>query len=65
MDNQLCLSCGWHGPTKDLVSSGMPDEPGEVCPECGSYEILDYDGLSEIGQWTVNQMLKGEDARAG
>ena len=24
-----------------------------------------YQSLSEIGQWTVNQMLKGEDARAG
>ena len=24
-----------------------------------------YKNLSPMGQWTVNQMLKGEDARAG
>ena len=24
-----------------------------------------YENLSEIGKWTVNQMLKGKDARAG
>ena len=61
-----------------MDNSGRPNETEMIDGEPYSVDELKYMiaenieeweiwylNLSEIGQWTVNQMLKGEDARAG
>jgi len=56
--NQLCLNCGWTGSVRELLSI-LPHEPGEVCPECGSLDILEAD--SPMTKTTIESYLRSED----
>lgn len=43
-DNYRCLDCKWEGPESELdvdkVESCMGDDEIEICPECGSMNVV-------------------------
>lgn len=46
----ICLDCGWIGDIWDLVPQTGEEYGNELCPECGSSDVVDFDENYQKGR---------------
>lgn len=57
----VCLNCLWEGDVWELAPLPGEEYGNELCPECGSMDVVDS---SELGEFVLRKQAKMFDAKA-